>query len=219
MAAPARRPPPRPLLRRTIVPPFPPPLQRQTDCARRYSRNGYSGKPIFRDVIPAAVGTGGAVGPSGPDDGALPRVADIVEDRCATCASHPSMAASACRRRQAKQRPRNRFPAVLYARTAPPSAHEAKVGGRKLGEVRKYRAEIGGPDAEPACKSRSVLVHRSAWQPAAFGFGVARTAENELRVLTVHRAAVDRVADDEVVIAPCVIGAAAGRRLKGASEI
>src|SRR5438477_8372065 len=136
------------------APSFPPPLQQQTDCARHSSRGWYNGKPVFRDVIPAAVGTGGV---------------------------------------------------------AESSAHEAKVGSRKLGEVGKHRAEIGGRDAEPACKGRSILVHRGAWQPTAFGLGVARTAENELRILPVHRAALDRVAHDEMVIAPGVIGATAGR--------
>src|ERR1700687_1053537 len=54
-AAPARRPPSRPRLpRRTKVQSFPPPLQPQTDCARRYSRNWYRGKPILHDLIQAS---------------------------------------------------------------------------------------------------------------------------------------------------------------------
>ena len=45
----------------------------------------------------------------GHDDGAMPRIADTVEDQCAACASHLSPATAARRTRQGKQRQRNRF--------------------------------------------------------------------------------------------------------------
>src|SRR5437879_877808 len=56
--------------------------------------------------------------------------------------------AAACRTRQGDSRIPRGVPAEAGRGTALASAHEAKIGGRKLREIGEHRAEIGGADAE-----------------------------------------------------------------------
>src|SRR5437762_5955221 len=100
-----------------------------------------------------------------------------------------------------------------------PLAHEPHIRRRKLGEIREHEAEIGWRDAEPARKRRAVLINGGRRQPSSFSFGVAGTAQQQLRIVSVKGASLDRVSDDEMVTAPRVVGAAARRGLEGASKI
>ena len=73
--------------------------------------------------------------------------------------------------------------------------------------------------AEPRRERGAVLIERRRRQPHAALADVVRSAERERRKLAVDVAAADRASHDQVVTAPRVIGAGAGRRLQRAAEL
>ena len=66
---------------------------------------------------------------------------------------------------------------------------------------------------------RGVLINGSCRYPTPFGSRIVLPAERERRVSSIHLQTSDRAAHDDVVIAPCVVCAAAGRGFEGAPEI
>src|SRR5437870_4532264 len=89
------------------------------------------------------------------------------------------------------------------------SAHEPDVIRGEAIQVREHETKLARRHAHPPRKRCAILIDTCCGNPAPFTFGVARPAKCELRVLSIHPAAVHRTSHDEVMAAPRVVGTGA----------
>ena len=96
-------------------------------------------------------------------------------------------------------------------------AHEAQIAHREVAQVRRHDIEVGVRNAEPLRERGRELV-RGGRRDKAATTDVLRTADLQFGVAAEKLPAVDRIADDDLVPAPGVIGAVTVRR-QGAAKI
>ena len=96
---------------------------------------------------------------------------------------------------------------------------EAEVSGGEAADVGEDGGELRGGDAEPLRERGGVLNRAEGGNPAAVGAGVIRAAEGERGEGSIHLAAFDGTANDDVVGAPCVIATRIGVGLIGTAEV
>ena len=115
-----------------------------------------------------------------------------------------------------QQRFQRKAVATIAAATA---LHKSQILVSKRTNIRCNHRQPACGYAEPRCERRGVLIDRGRGQPAAFGRYVVGTAELLHREGAVHGTAFDCAAHNHVMIAPGVVGAAAGCGFEGAAKV
>src|SRR5215831_18354504 len=95
-------------------------------------------------------------------------------------------------------------PASLPAAGTRLRHHEPQIARREARDVRHDRRDIRVRHAEPLGEGRRILIDRGGRNPTPVGVGVVRTAERLVRERAVGRAA-HGTAEDQVMVAPCVV--------------